>query len=63
VAGLSGVFFREQTAAALAEAVGLAEAQAWDAAAIRAHAEQFSEARFLEGLRAEIGRLLDGAGS
>ena len=45
---------------ALADAATRAEGVAWDAAAIRSHAEQFSEARFLEGLRAEIGRLMDG---
>ena len=62
VAGRTGVFFNEQTEEALAEAAARAEDFAWDAAAIRAHAEQFSEARFLEGLRAEIGRLLEGRG-
>ena len=60
VAGRTGVFFQEQTPDALADAVARAEQLDWDAAAIRAHAEQFSEARFLEGLRAEIGRLMDG---
>ena len=35
---------------------------AWDAAAIRSHAEQFGEERFLDGLRAEIARLMDGRG-
>ena len=39
-----------------------AEGVAWDAAAIRSHAEQFGERRFLEGLRAEIGRVMEGAG-
>lgn len=60
VAGQTGVFFGEQTAEALAEAAARAEGLAWDAAAIRRHAEQFSAARFLAGLRAEIDKLLEG---
>jgi glycosyltransferase involved in cell wall biosynthesis len=60
VDGKTGVFFGEQTPEALADAAVRAEGIAWDAAAIRAHAEQFSEQRFLDGLRAEIGKLMDG---
>ena len=60
VAGKTGIFFDEQTSAALADAAVRAESIAWDAAAIRAHAEQFSEQRFLDGLRAEIERLMEG---
>jgi glycosyltransferase involved in cell wall biosynthesis len=60
VDGKTGLFFGEQTPAALAEAAVRAEGVAWDAAAIRSHAEQFSERRFLDGLRAEIDRLMDG---
>lgn len=60
VAGKTGLFFSEQTAEALADAAVRAEAAAWNAAAIRSHAEQFGEARFLEGLQAEIGRLMEG---
>ncbi len=55
-----GVFFGEQTAEGLAEAVSRAEALSWDAGAIRAHAEQFGEARFREGLRAELDALMGG---
>lgn len=60
--GRTGVFFGEQTAEALADAAARAEGIAWDAGAIRRHAEQFGEARFLEGLRAEIDRLMEGRG-
>ena len=42
------------------DAAARAEKLDWDAAAIRAHAEQFSEARFLDGLRAEIRQLMEG---
>ncbi len=54
VDGVSGTFFAEQTADALAEALLRADGAAWDAAAIRAHAEAFAPARFLDGLRREI---------
>lgn len=62
VDGRTGVFFGEQTEAALMAAVARAAGVEWDAAAIRAHAEQFGEERFLDGLRAEIARLMDGRG-
>lgn len=60
--GQTGVFFGEQTAEALAEAAARAAGIAWDAGVIRRHAEQFGEARFLDGMRAEIGRLMEGRG-
>ena len=60
VEGRTGVFFAEQTEEALVGAAERAAGTAWDAAEIRAHAEQFGEERFLAGLRAEIGRLLEG---
>lgn len=41
VDGETGVFMREQTVEALVDAVRRVEQQAWDAARIRAHAEQF----------------------
>ncbi|MGD9780861.1 MAG: glycosyltransferase [Kiritimatiellia bacterium] len=62
VDGRTGVFFGEQTEDDLLAAVARAEKAEWDAAAIRAHAEQFGEERFREGLRAEIARLMDGRG-
>ena len=54
VEGVSGTFFAEQSADALAEALLRADGIGWDAAAIRAHAETFAPTRFLEGLRREI---------
>jgi len=57
--GITGVFFSEQTPDALAEAADRAEGIRWNSAAIRAHAEGFSESRFLEGLHAEMDRLMD----
>ncbi|MDD2239327.1 MAG: glycosyltransferase [Kiritimatiellae bacterium] len=60
VAGQTGVFFGEQTEDALIDAVARAQAMTWDASAIRAHAEQFSEARFLDGLRAQIEAVMAG---
>jgi glycosyltransferase involved in cell wall biosynthesis len=58
--GKTGVFFAERTPEALADAAARAEGIAWDAAAIRGHAEQFGEQRFLGGLRAEIDGLMEG---
>ena len=58
--GKTGVFFGEQTAEALADAAVRAAEMDWDAAAIRAQAERFGEARFLEGLRSEIEAVLAG---
>lgn len=46
----TGVFFYEQTAEALADAVKRFEAMRFDAGEIRAHAEKYSEARFVEEL-------------
>ena len=62
VDGKTGVFFGEQTPEALAEAAERAAGIEWDAGAIRSHAERFGEARFLDGLRAEIARLMEGRG-
>ncbi|GAT35357.1 glycosyltransferase [Terrimicrobium sacchariphilum] len=47
VEGLSGVFFDEAKPESLARAVERLESTSWNAEAIRAHAEQFSEAAFL----------------
>ena len=60
VDGRTGLFFGEQTPEALAAAATRAAGMAWDAAAIRAHAEGFGEERFLRGLREEIDALLAG---
>ncbi|MCB1228978.1 MAG: glycosyltransferase [Verrucomicrobiae bacterium] len=47
----TGVFFDEPEAASLAEALNAFDRIAWEANAIRANAERFSEARFLEETR------------
>lgn len=51
---VTGVFFTEQTETALLEAVETAAALPWDRAAIRARAERFSTAAFLDGLAAVV---------
>ncbi|NLB65262.1 MAG: glycosyltransferase family 4 protein [Lentisphaerae bacterium] len=58
VAGHTGVFFSEQTEEALLEAVAFAEEQTWERAAIRAHAEGFSEERFVRGLLEQVDALM-----
>jgi glycosyltransferase involved in cell wall biosynthesis len=55
--GLSGAFFEEPTAEAIRGAVVAARERRWDADAIRAHSDAFSEERFRERLRAEVERL------
>ncbi len=45
---VTGVFFQEQTPAALAAAVVATDGFAWDRAIIRRHAEQFSRQRFIK---------------
>jgi glycosyltransferase involved in cell wall biosynthesis len=52
--GVSGVFFGEQTPAALRDAIGRCAATRWDAAAIRAHAETFGVPVFIAGLDKSI---------
>ncbi len=61
--GVSGVFFKEQTEDALLDAVSRCAARAWDPGAIRAHAEQFSEARFLRGMADSLEKCLGGDSS
>lgn len=48
VEGVTGVFFREQTAPSLAQAVRATDVARFDGRALRKHAEQFSQARFKE---------------
>ena len=55
---VSGLFFGEQSAESLADALGRADASDWDAAAIRAHAEPFGEERFLREMRREAAAVL-----
>jgi glycosyltransferase involved in cell wall biosynthesis len=57
VDGVTGLFFREQTAPALIDAVQRSEVTGWSAEKIRAHALRFGEAAF----RAEMTALVDGA--
>jgi glycosyltransferase involved in cell wall biosynthesis len=57
---VSGVFFREASAEALAEAVARAAARRWDRTAIRAQAERFGTARFLEEMAACVRRACAG---
>lgn len=52
--GLSGVFFREQTPEALADAVREVERRAWDPAAIRRHAERFDTGVFRQQMTAFV---------
>lgn len=56
---VNGVFFDEPTAEHIARGVTVAAGRTWDSAAIRRHAEQFSEQTFHARLRAEVERLLD----
>ena len=55
---VNGTFFEEPTVPAVRAAVVAARERVWDEAAIRAHAEHFSEARFHERIRAEVDNLL-----
>ncbi len=54
--GVSGVLFADQTEASLLEAVEKSASIDWNADAIRAQAEQFSEARFIAGMADSIAR-------
>ncbi|MFO7536397.1 MAG: glycosyltransferase [Kiritimatiellia bacterium] len=58
VDGATGVFFKEQTETALLEAMEKADDTPWNAEAIRAHAETFSEARFIAGMDESLRRCL-----
>ena len=57
VDGVTGHFFREQTAAALGDALRRSEVTGWSAEKIRAHALRFSE----EAFRAEMAAVIDAA--
>lgn len=48
--GVTGTFFEPVTATALNDAIDRLRGRAWDSAAIRAHAQRFSEARFVDHL-------------
>jgi glycosyltransferase involved in cell wall biosynthesis len=59
VPGITGRFFSQPSAAALAVAVAAERGDRYDAATIRAHAEQFSRQRFLERMREYIASIQD----
>ena len=48
--GRTGIFFHEQSAAAVAAAIARSRVEQWNAGAIRAHAEQFSREHFVAQL-------------
>lgn len=58
--GLTGIFFSEQTEESLAEAVRHAGAASWDAAHIRARAEEFSIPRFVVEFDLAVRKTLNG---
>lgn len=60
VEGVNGAFFDEPTPEAIREAVVRNRDRAWDAEAIRAHAEAFSPDRFVHRLRDRAERVLRG---
>lgn len=55
----NGTFFEEATVEAVRAAVVANRARTWQADAVRAHAEQFSETHFRERIRAEVDRFLE----
>jgi glycosyltransferase involved in cell wall biosynthesis len=57
-AGVSGIFFSQQTPEALQEAVAECAEKTWDPATIRAHAEGFSIQAFITGLAASLDKTL-----
>ncbi len=61
VDGVTGAFFESATAESLAAALLAFEPARFDAAALRAHAETFAPARFIERLRAIVARVRDEA--
>lgn len=54
VDGITGRFFGEQTAAAVAVALARSRSDRWEPRTIRAHAEQFSREQFMRRMRAFI---------
>lgn len=55
---VTGVFFQEQTAEALLDAITRCSTHGWNPSAIRSHAEQFSEDRFWHGLAESLKKCL-----
>ena len=54
VDGVTGRFFHEQSAAAVAVAIGQSRLDTWDAQEIRSHAEKFGRDRFMARMREAI---------
>ena len=52
----TGIFFDQQTVPALQQAITALASHAWDAHAIRTHAEYFGRDRFMERMQALIAR-------
>ncbi len=63
VAGVTGLFFTEQTPDALADAVRRFQDVTWNPQAIRAHAERFDERAFQNDLRAFVTQVVDQVGT
>ncbi|MDB4883293.1 MAG: glycosyl transferase group 1 [Gemmatimonadetes bacterium] len=57
--GETGVLFHEASAESLGDALHKARARSWDPAPLRAHAESFSEAVFIERFRRALGATLE----
>jgi hypothetical protein len=57
-AGVSGLFFEEQTAAAIERAIHDFERMSFDSRAIRAQAEKFNTHKFLTAFTAAVERAL-----
>lgn len=57
--GVTGMFFDEPSAASLADVLRGFAPERFDAQHLRAHAEQFSPARFTERLRAMVGEIAE----
>jgi glycosyltransferase involved in cell wall biosynthesis len=58
VNGVTGIFFEDAAVHSLRAALDEAQGRAWDRAAIRAHAAQFSRERFRREMRGEIEQVM-----
>ena len=63
VDGCTGVYFHEQSAAALFDGVGRLERSEWDAGAIRRHSLEFSQALFHERMKSFLRAVVPGVWS
>ena len=63
VPGETGVLFHESTASALMDALRAVAGRPWDAARLRAHAEQFAEPVFVARFRAVVATAVAGLSS